>query len=306
MFRPSANVVHSWRKTARLRRLAVPTTIYDNVPFPKDVLRAGVRAMSEKYLYAIMHPNHALVASMLPPEEFGKHYTLGSSRFFHGQVLYAEIDVNYRHEFFAIDEKLADVKAKADGSPKRTKFIASYRVLEHIDLAAFKNFYVTSSVGKVLMLEKKEYDGEHQAGFIRTYQEICPLNMIILSYMDPPEFGNYMTAPGHAKGAPKLLFTQIDLEIDRFLAELELDPFKQSPLPNMHPHKLRDQILEVRANPNKKVKGISLDSVLGRISFTGLRTGFWIAHHEELVFYPIPTVEELEHDHYEWYRSLNQ
>ena len=79
-----------------------------------------------------------------------------------------------------------------------------------------------------------------------------------------------------------------------------------SPLPNVHPHKLREQILELRANPGKGVKGISLDSVLGRVSFLQLRTGFWVADKEDLLFYPIPTRDVLEKEHYEWYRSLTQ
>ena len=263
--------------------------------------------MSEdKYLYAIMHPNHALVASMLPPEQFGQHYTVGSSRYFHGQVVYAEIDIDYRHDYFAIDEALESVVPKADGSPKRTKFISSYRVLEHIDLDAFKSLYVTSSVGEVLELTRGSYDREHEPGFIRTFQEICPVGMIVLSFMDPPEFGQYVTKPGAPKGAPKVFFTQIDLNIDEFLAAFEVDPFLTSPVPNVHPHKLRDQILEMRANPSKGVKGISLDSVLGRISFLQLRTGFWLAHDEELLFYEIPDRAALEHDHYKWFRSLTQ
>ena len=56
--------------------------------------------VQEKYLYAIMFPNHALVASMLPPVEFGKHYTVGSSRFFHGQVVFAEIDIGVPERLF--------------------------------------------------------------------------------------------------------------------------------------------------------------------------------------------------------------
>ena len=259
----------------------------------------------EKYLYAIMHPNHALVASMLLPEAFGKHYTLGSSRYFHGQVIYAEIDIDFRNDYLPIEECLDGVKPKPDGSPKRTKFVKSYRVLEHLDMAAFKDLYVTSSVGRVLRLEKAPYTREHESGFMRIFQEICPLSMIVLSYTDPPGFGRYITA-NESKGAPKLLFTQIDLNIDQFLSQLERDSFMNSPLPNMHPHKLREQILELRANPAKGVKGISLDSVLGRISFLQLRTGFWVADKEDLLFYPIPTRDVLEKEHYEWYRSLTQ
>ena len=258
----------------------------------------------EKHLYVILYPNFALVASMLPPKAFGKHYTLGSSRYFHGQVIFAEIDPNYRNEYFPIDRFLQEVKPKPDGSPKRTKFISTYRVLEHVDLSAFRNLYVTSTMGLVLELERKPYAREHKPGYIRTFQEICPLSMVVLAYMTPPEFGKYITDPNQPKSAPKVAFTQIDLDIDEFLLRLEEDPFRPSPIPNVHPHKLRDQILELRANPHKRVKGISLDSALGGISFLRLRGGFWIAHRDEFIFYPIPNREALEKEHYEWFKSI--
>lgn len=260
----------------------------------------------EKHLYAIMHPNYALVASMLPPREFGKHYTLGSSRFFHGQVIYSEIDVDYRHDYFPIDRYLAETHPKPDGSPKRTKFIKTYRVLEHLELSAFRNLYITSSLGKVLELQPAPYEREHKKGYIRTFQEICPLSTIVLTYMTPQEFGRYITDPEQPKGAPKVMFCQIDLDIDRFLAELDDDPFLNSPIANVHAHKLKEQISELQANPHKRVKGISLDSALGRMSFLRLRTGFWIASGDDLLFWPIPDRGTLETEHYEWYRSLQQ
>jgi hypothetical protein len=258
----------------------------------------------DHYLYVIMHPNYALVASMLPPHDFGKHYTLGSSRYFHGQVVFAEIEGDYRNDYFRIDRHLDEVKAKPDGSPKRTKFVSTYRVLEHVDLSAFKGLYVTTTMGLVLELERVPYDRDHRQGFIRTFQEICPLSTIALTYMTPQEFGSFITDPEQPKGAPKVLFCQIDLDIDHFLEALERDSFHASPIPNVHPHKLRDQVLELRSNPNKRLKGISLDSAFGRLSFLRLRTGFWIAEGDELLYYPIPDHETLEEEHYEWYRSL--
>ena len=261
----------------------------------------------EKRLYVILWPNHALVASMLPPEDFGKHYTLGSSRYFHGQVIFAEIDETYRNDYFPIDRLLAEVKPKADGSPKRTKFISTYRVLEHVDLSAFKNLYVTSVTGKTLELVKEtSYEREHQKGFLRTFQEICPLSTVVLTFMSPQAFGKWITDPEQPKGAPKVAFTQIDLDIEEFLKRIDADPFVNSPIPNVHPHKLREQILEMRANPDKRVKGISLDSALDQISFLRLRTGFWIAEGDDLLCYPIPDHATLEKEHYEWYRSLSQ
>jgi hypothetical protein len=258
----------------------------------------------EKHLYVIMWPNYALVASNLGPAEFGKHYTIGSSRYYHGQVVFAQIRDDFRHPFFKIDELLEEVVPNAAGRPKRTKFIATYRVLEHIDLSAFQDLFVTSVAGKVLRLGKKEYTGSHEKGFIRTYQEICPFSTILLSHMNPLEFGKYITDPEQPKAAPKVMFTQIEFTIDKFLQELDADPFHTSPIPNIHPHKLQKQILELRANPNKGLKGVSLDSVLGQISFLRLRTGFWIAAGEELLFYPIPDKATLESKHADFVRSL--
>jgi len=264
----------------------------------------GMSETVEKHLYVIMWPNYALVASNLGPDDFGKHYTIGSSRYYHGQVVFAQIKDDFRHPFFRLDELLEEVVPNAAGSPKRTKFIATYRVLEHIDLSAFEDLFVTSVAGKVLRLKKAEYSRGHEKGFIRTYQEICPFSTILLSHMSPPEFGKYITDPEQPKAAPKVMFTQIEFTIDTFLQELDADPFHTSPIPNIHPHKLQKQILELRANPNKRVKGISLDSVLGQIPFLRLRGGFWLAAGEELLFYPIPDKKTLESKHSEFYRSL--
>jgi hypothetical protein len=260
------------------------------------------------HLYVIMSPNYALVASQLEPEAFGRHYATGSSRFYYGTVIFAEIDNTYRHDFFRIDELLKEVKPALDGTPKRTKFIATYRVLEHVDLAVFKNLYVTSVEGEVLTLEKAPYERKHKTGFVRTFQEICPFSAVVLSHMTPPEFGEYITDPDQPKGAPVVAFTQIDLDIDEFLGHIEANPFYHSPLPNVHPQKLRDQILEIKGNPNKRIKGVSLDSAIDKLSFFRLRNGFWIASggfEGEMLFYPIPDEATLEQKHYSFYKSVS-
>ena len=260
------------------------------------------------HLYVIMSPNYALVASQLDPKDFGRHYSTGSSRFFDGTVVFAEIDNTYRNDFFRIDELLKDVKTSPDGTPKRTKFIATYRVLEHIDLSAFQNLYVASVEGEVLPLQQAPYERQHGPGFVRTFQEVCPFSAVVLSHMTPPDFGEYITDPDQPKGAPKVIFTQIDLDIDDFLKHIEANPFHHSPLPNVHPQKLRDQIVEIKGSPNKRTKGVSLDSSIDKISFLRLRGGFWIAADGpggEMIFYPIPDEATLEKDYYAFYKSVS-
>ncbi len=88
---------------------------------------------NEKRLYMVMHPNHALIASQLDPEHFAKHYTQGSTRYFEGRLIFVEVDPSFRHPYFNIDGAMADLAPHEDGRPKATKFISSYRTLEHVD-----------------------------------------------------------------------------------------------------------------------------------------------------------------------------
>jgi hypothetical protein len=90
----------------------------------------------EKHLYMILHPNYSLIASQLEPEHFLKHYVQGSTRYFEGRLIFVEIDPNFRNPFFDIDAAFAELKPHEDGRPKATKFIKSYRVMEHIDFEA--------------------------------------------------------------------------------------------------------------------------------------------------------------------------
>ena len=104
-----------------------------------------------KHLYLILFPNEALVASQLTPEEFGKHYAIGSPRHFTGKVLFVEVDINFRHPYLKIDEYLKITESPVPDRPKRTKFVKSYRVLEHVDFSALQSLYLVTTGGGVLV-----------------------------------------------------------------------------------------------------------------------------------------------------------
>src|SRR5690606_8707471 len=198
------------------------------------------------HLYQILYPNQALIASHLGPQDFARHYLVGSIRHYNGKLVFAEIDPAFRHPYFKIDEAYAELVPHADGSPKRTKFISSYRVLEHMDFDAIKTLYLANSEAQVLELTPGAYDKKHEPGYLRTYAEIAPLSMLVLSPLPMPEFGASITEPGNAKGSPKQFSTQIDLNINEFLETFENNPFAQAPFPFLHPSKLRDAILQLK------------------------------------------------------------
>ena len=256
-----------------------------------------------KHLYMILYPNEALIASQLTPDAFGKHYSIGSPRHFQGKVIFCEVDINYRHEYLRIDEYLA--QTEKPGGPKRTKFVKSYRVLEHIDFSALQKLYLVTTDGAVLGLDKGEEPSAYKyEGHVRVYQEMCPLRLVVASQLKPHEFGNYITRETWSKGAPKIFFTQYDIDVEAVVSSNEVRAFGTGPLPNIHPANLPLALQELRADPGKKTKTISLNPNLDSMSYKVIQPGFWFADANSTVFYRMPTMDELHYQHYSWWRHL--
>lgn len=256
-----------------------------------------------KHLYVIVHPINALVASQLTPEQFAEHYTIGSSKHYAGKVIFAELDPSFRDPHFDIDHYLELTEPLSDGSPKKTKFISSYAVLEHIDLKALKKLYLVTTNGKVLELSPQPYTAVNEPGLVRIYQEICPLTNLVASTLDQRGFAKYITSETRSKGAPKIMFTQYEFEVDSFLRKNHNRDMLSSPIPETYPNRLHDYMLELKQVADKKTKTISLNSTLTAASWQLLRHGFWFGCSAELIFFPMPSEEELERDHYGWWRA---
>ncbi|HND07931.1 MAG TPA: hypothetical protein PKN86_04835 [Candidatus Obscuribacter sp.] len=258
----------------------------------------------KKHLYMTVFPVNALIASQLDPAGFGKHYAVGSNKHYNGKVIFAELDINFRNDFFAIDEALAlTVPHPEHGEPKRTKFIASYAVLENVPLTAIKNLYLVTSSGLVLELEKEEYTAVNEHGLIRLYQEISPLETLVASNKDQREFGKFITRETKSKGAPKICFTQIDFNIDEFFKYNEGREVHGCQLPNVNPYRLRDCIEALKQHPEKLTKTVSLGSVLKDISYSFLRHGIWFVNGDEMVFFKMPCTDDLKDKHLAWWKA---
>ena len=140
-------------------------------------------------LYMICYPNPSLVASQLNPEQFARHYMIGSSRDFEGRMVFADIDPEFRHEFFEIERGFGDLVPHEDGRPKATKFIASYRILEHMDFSAIRTLYLTTPAGYSMGLEPAPFDAKPSTNLLRVYAEINPIRMLVLSKNNFIDFG---------------------------------------------------------------------------------------------------------------------
>lgn len=258
----------------------------------------------QNHLYMILHPNPALVGSQYNPEDFAVHYMSGSTRHYSGKVIFAEIDVNYRNDYLKIEKGLEGLVPHDDGSPKATKFISTYRVLEHMDFDAIEKLYLTTPSAMVLGLDPAPYTAVHQPDFIRIFAEITPMRMLVLTKLNFPEFGQYITHPDNPKGVPKIFYTQIDFDIDFFMNEIERNPFMNTPLPSVHSSKLRDAVLELRNNPDKRTKGLSLDSDMNRKSYKYLKHGFMFASPKGYKFFPIPSADKIEEINFKFWKQM--
>jgi len=256
------------------------------------------------HLYAILFPSSALVGSQLDPIEFGKHFISGSSKYYAGKLIFVEIRPDYRHPFLKIEAMLPHLKPHEDGSPRATKYVSTYRVLEHLDFDALLNLYITTPEGYTLELKPGVQGPERQPGIIRVYAEINPVSMLLLSDLNFSAFGQYITDPSTRVGAPVMFFTQVELDPDEFLQEFEDNPLLSSPIPDLHPSVLKKSILELRQLPDKHTKGLSPASPLGKISFKKLRHGFLFASQDKTKFYPLPDSKAIEETNFRFWKFM--
>ncbi len=259
----------------------------------------------QKHLYMIVFPINALVSSQLPPKAFAAHYTYGSKRHFKGKVIFAELDINFRDPYFPIDEYLAATVPHEDGRPKRTKFISSYRVLEHVPLSAIQKLHLVTTDGHEMELESAPYVDDPASNKIRIYQEITPLTNLVASKMDQRTFGKYITQESRGKGAPKLCFTQVNLDVDQFVAESKTRDFLVSPIPENNPYRLLDCLNELIQTPEKTIKTVTLSSALGEITYRLIDHGYWFFDQNgEILYFPMPSMAEIEDKHFDFFRHM--
>lgn len=258
----------------------------------------------DKYLYLILHPNHSLIASQLPPENFIKLYIQGSTRYIEGKLIFVEVDPSFRSPYFDIDAAYAECKPHEDGRPKATKFIKSYRVLENIDYSALGKLYVSNSLGDYVAHEASEYDPATRGDEMRIILEINPVKFIVLTKLNFLDFSAFITDPNNTKGAPKMFYTQLEFSPDDFMQEFETNPFLRCYVPGIHPARLRNAILSLRNTPGKTVKGLSLDCPIDRISYKLFRHGFMFAGQGKNKFYPLLPLEEVERKFYKFWKSM--
>lgn len=259
--------------------------------------------MTDNHLYMILHPNNFLIASSLTPDQLGKHYLTGSSQHFNGRLIFAEIDINFRNEYFDIEWALSQLIPHENGRPKATKFISAYRVLEHVDIKSIKNLYLASSTGDIMELEAKPYSANKNPSAFKIFAGITPLKVLAMSTETFVEYGQNLVTDRH-KGAPKCFYTQIEFDAMDFQKEFREFPLIPSPIPGVHPAILDRSIIELMTNPDKRSKGIRLHSSFHEFPARLIRHGFIFVSKEGYKYFPMPSQTEIEEKFYNYHKSV--
>jgi hypothetical protein len=250
------------------------------------------------HLYLSMAPE-ALIASMLTPEEFGVYYAVGTAKKSRGQAVFFEVDPNFRHDYFRIEEGVRRCVPHEDGSPKASIYISVYRVLEHVPLDVIKKLYLVTQDGRVLSLQSsaelpKETEGLH------LYQEIAPVHPLVVSTLGPVEFYELIIKnPTSLLSLPAICFVELRL------GELAQDPERGAvrDLPYSSIGHLRQCMVDLKTKNvhTKMVNRIQPASFLYRT----IESGVFVGNEERLLYFPLPPQEELRAKHYYWWRSAN-
>jgi hypothetical protein len=250
------------------------------------------------HLYLSLIPE-ALIASMLSPEEFGTYYAVGSKKKSSGQAIFFEVDPEFRSKYFRVQEGIARCVPHEDGAPKSSIYISVYRVLEHIDINALGKLYLVTQDGRTLGLDSSEVFPTLSEG-LHLYKEVAPVSPLIASRLNPVEFYDLIVRnPTSLVTLPAIVFTELRL------GELADDPDmgEIGDLPYRNMDHLRGVLADLKTKPvaTKMVDRTSPAT----FAYRTIKNGLFFGNESKMIYYPMPTSDELRDNNYRWWRSAN-
>lgn len=251
------------------------------------------------HLYLSMIPE-ALIASMLPPAEFGAYFAVGTEKKARGQAQYFSVDPAFKSDWFPLADIKSRCVAHANGEPKHSLYLSVYRVLEHVPLPALGNLYLATRDGRVLEIAPTRTLPSFSRA-LHLYQEICPVDPRVVSALDPREFAAFMTDAGRAIHLPRIFFAELGL--GGLAADPEQGSGRDLPYPAIE--HLRDCLMQVKGAPGKATKTVDRMAPV-EFPYRTVENGFFVGDPEGLLYYPLPSERDLQTTHYVWWRSASQ
>ena len=163
-------------------------------------------------------------------------------------------------------------------------------------MSAFRNLYVVTSDGKTLELSPKPFVPDAKP-HLYLYQDLAPCRPRVASIPNPAEYVARLTSPERLVHVDKIAFCDLKL------GALETDPENGDidNLPYINQYHLRYCLMQVRNKGGKNNKVVVRSST--DFLYRTINKGFYVGVGNDMLFYPMPTKEQLENEHYNWWRS---
>jgi hypothetical protein len=250
------------------------------------------------HLYLSALPE-ALVASLLPPDEFGPYLAVGTEKRSRGPAIYFDVDRGLPSDWFDLHDIERRCVPHADGEPKHSVYLSIYRVLERVPPEAIGDLHLATADGRVLRLAPSPAVTPFPQRFF-PYREICPVNPTIVSTLDPKEFAAFITGGNDGIRIPRIVFA--DLRVGELADNPGTGTIRD--LPYLRVEHLRDCLIELRKAPGKATKTVDRMRPAD-FPYRTVQNGFFLADARQMRYYPFPNWDSLQREHYEWWRSAS-
>ncbi|MBN2511290.1 MAG: hypothetical protein JXB03_13500 [Spirochaetales bacterium] len=249
------------------------------------------------HYYLTVFPMEALIASELSPVQFGSYMATGSKRGNSEISMFIEVDGKFGSDF---DWQYAEQQCvpHSNGDPKHSVYLSVYRTLEKIPPAKMKSLYLTTRDGRAYEINPTDYTPEKTEKDYYIYQELCPITPLIVSKLPPDAFAGNITDPEQKVSVPAIFFADIrqpKLDDPEHTGNTGGLFFRQK----AHFLNCVSSISSGSKKMNKTFNRTHAES----FSYQLVGRGFYTGNGKDLVFFPMPTIEEIKEKNYDWGRS---
>ena len=252
--------------------------------------------METRY-YLSLFPMEAIIASQLPPERFGSYMASGRKNGSYEKIVFIEIDGGIGDYF---DWSHADERCVAhpNGDPKHSLWLSVYRCLEHVALENMKSLYLATNDGRTLELKRSVPSASDADRPFWVYQELCPVRPMVVSTYDPVSFSKYMTHDNVKVSVPRIAFCDLKvIDFDNLENSGNIGGTYDTNLEH-----LKECIASVTGDHPKNVKNVER-SRTESFGYQIINSGIYVGTNRDVVMYPMPALEELRMNHYDWAKS---
>ena len=249
----------------------------------------------QTHFYLSFSPIEALIASQLEPEQFGTYMAIGSKNGSYERIMFMELDGGFG-DYFDWDYAAKQCVQHPDGEPKHSVWMSVYRVVEHVPLEAMGRMYLTTKDGRSLSLERTETVPQEKRPFY-VYQELAPLTPLVVSALPPTDFAGFMTDPANHVSIPTVIFS--DLKVIDFEDATKTGNIGAAYDRNLE--HLKACVRDVTTKPDKPNKNV--ERSVSSFSYQIIRDGLYVGDGKKLLFYPMPDLDTIRREHYDWGRS---